>query len=244
VTDPLHQVLENYVLGIIVLGAILAIAALFVALHLRPLSKAEINALAGKRRDRRIADYYTFSPHQASPNPEFKKRMNAGGRFYKLDESMKEFPALAAALLKYKKHEWIIIAFERQTRVCGMWLNKGPNRATVSPTAAIEHLVGVACRDKCTSMFIFHNHPNSTPDQLSLRQPSKQDCESALAIGNLLNARGVNLVEFVCERGRPFEYFRSAASSFLPVQEFSFVLEQQNGYSRFKNLSLHWERIF
>ena len=240
----MHQVLENYALGIIILGVILAIAALFVALHLRPLSKAEINALAGKRRDRRIADYYTFSPHQASSNPEFKKRMNAAGRFYKLDESMKEFPALAAALLKYKKHEWIIIAFERQTRVYGMWLNKGPNCATVSPTAAIEHLVGVACRDECTSMLIFHNHPNPMPHHVSMRLPSKQDCESALAIGNLLNPRGVNLIEFVCERGRPFEYFRSPAPSFLPLREFSLVLEQLNGNSRFKNLSLHWERIF
>ena len=40
--------------------------------------------------------------------------MRADGRFYKIEERLFEFPALATGLLKYKKHEWIIIAFERR----------------------------------------------------------------------------------------------------------------------------------
>ncbi|MFA5287659.1 MAG: hypothetical protein WC394_05280, partial [Candidatus Omnitrophota bacterium] len=76
----------------------------FIAIHLRPLSYAEVNILANKRRNRTIRSYFLFDKREFNPNKEFKQRMKANGSFYNINENLFGFPSTAAALLKYKKH--------------------------------------------------------------------------------------------------------------------------------------------
>jgi len=47
--------------------------------------------------------------------------MNPNGTFYRINESLFGFPATVAALLKYKKHEWIIIASSFIMRSSFFW---------------------------------------------------------------------------------------------------------------------------
>ena len=170
--------------------------------------------------------------------------MKPTGRFYQISESLQEFPAIAAALLKYKKHEWIIVAFERNKEIFLIWLNKGSNRSSVSSGLSAKDMVEVAEATKASSVLTFHNHPNPYPNYLDCTKPSDQDIETAKVWSSVLNESGINLVSFICERGRHYEYFLSPADSFLPLQQFIDEINQVNGRSKLKNLSLHFERIF
>lgn len=93
-------------------------------------------------------------------------------------------------------------------------------------------------------MLFFHNHPNPDPGNYDCTKPSNQDVEVARARSEVLNARGVNYLAFVCERGRPYEYFLSPADGFMPVLDFARDIERQNGKTRLGNLSLHLRRLF
>jgi len=170
--------------------------------------------------------------------------MNPDGRFYQINESLFEFPSIAAALLKYKKHEWIIIAFEQNKKVDSVWLNKGFDRSEVSLYLPMEHVANIAKKDKQTSVLIFHNHPNVNPNYYDYSRPSDKDFESASDFAQVLNRNGINLLEFVCERGIYYKYYLSLTDSFLPLSEFIYAINKVNSLSRFKNLSLHFERIF
>jgi hypothetical protein len=161
-----------------------------------------------------------------------------------LIRSSREFPSLAAGLLKYKKHEWSIIAFERGKRVSLVWLNKGPSRESVSSHLSAEEIAVVAKEKDATSVLCFHNHPNPAPSYLDCTRRSEQDIETARVRSSVLNKRGTNLVSFVCERGRHHEYFRSPANTFLPLAEFIAAINKVNDQSKLGNLSLHIERLF
>jgi len=89
------------------------VIVIFLLLHLRPLNEGEVKALAIKRRHNVIFKYYNFDMDEYAANKNFKKRMNPNGKFYEIDHDLHSFPSIAAALLKYKKHEWIIISFEK-----------------------------------------------------------------------------------------------------------------------------------
>lgn len=216
----------------------------YVFTHLRPLTDDEIFKLAQKRRNKTIRNYFLFDNREYNVNKEFKKNMRADGRFYKIEERLFEFPALAAGLLKYKKHEWIIIAFEKEKRVELMWLNKGNDNKTVSWFLSANEIIEIATQHSFSSVLVFHNHPNSNPRYYSCAQPSELDVETAKRLGVLLNANDINLLEFVCEKGRHYEYFRSPSAEFFPISQFIKEIRDVNGISRLKNLSLHLENIF
>jgi hypothetical protein len=188
--------------------------------------------------------YFSFDAREFTVNKEFKKRMNPNGTFYGISESLFDFPAIAASLLKYKKHEWIIIAFEKDKKGELIWLNKGFNRSGVSPYLSVEDIAKICKQKNRLSVLIFHNHPNINPNYYDCSRPSNKDKKSADEFAQVLNRNGINLLEFVCERGRHYEYFLSPADTFLHLREFVEAIEKDNGQSKFKNLSLHFERIF
>ncbi|HJN39401.1 MAG TPA: hypothetical protein QGH28_04395 [Chloroflexota bacterium] len=98
-----------------------------------------------------------------------------------------------------------------------MWLNKGPHKFGVSsflPDAAIADRCRVGGYD---AVLLFHNHPNSRPQYLDMSQPSPRDIETADLLGSYLDQRDVALAEFVCERGVPYCYFRSAPDALYPL---------------------------
>lgn len=227
-----------------VIGVLALASLVFVAIHLRPLTEDEVRLLANKRRNKQSRMYFSFDNREFTVNKGFKRKMNPDGTFYQLNEGLYEFPSLAAALLKYKKHEWGIIAFERERRVSLAWLNKGPSRETVSSHLSAEDIAVVANEKGATSVLCFHNHPNPAPSYLDCTKCSEQDLETAKVRSSALNERGINLVSFVCERGRHYEYSRSLANNFLPLAEFMKAINKVNGQSKLGNLSLHIERIF
>lgn len=229
---------------LVLIGIFLFISLIFIVTHLRPLTKDEIKSLGNKRRNRQIRKYFSFDTREFTVNKEFKKRMNPNGAFYRMSESLFEFPAIAAALLKYKKHEWIIIAFEKDKKVESIWLNKGFDRSGVSPYLSVEDIAKICKQENQISILIFHNHPNINPNYYDCRRPSDKDIKSANEFAQVLNRNGINLLEFVCERGRHYKYFLSPADTFLPLREFVEAIDKANGQSKFKNLSLHFERIF
>jgi hypothetical protein len=216
----------------------------FIVSHFRPLNDEEISHLANKRRSKKINAYYQFSQSQVSVNSEFKKAMAAEGAYYNIHTALKEFPSVAAALLKYKKHEWIIIGFEKEQKIDYVWLNKGPNNAQVASHLSFAGMVNHARSGNHTTVIVLHNHPNPDPQKFYMLLASEQDKRSAKALENVLLSGSVNLLEFVCERGRFHQYHRAIAPSFIPVQSITTTIITKNNVSRGRNLQLHLERLF
>ena len=224
--------------------ALFGFPAVFVILHLRQLRPREVHRLAEKRRRKQVRAYFWFSSGKVNPNAGFKNAMAARGAFYPVEAGLSWFPSFAAALLKHKKHEWIIIAFERAKKVDLMWLNKGSDRTCVAPHLSMGAIVQRAQAKCCASVLVFHNHPNPDPSRFDMLCASAQDHHRAALLRDVALPAGVNLLEFVCERGRFLEYHRSVAPAFFPLEVFTDSAAAENGRSSLHNLRLHLERLF
>jgi DNA repair protein RadC len=198
----------------IILFSILGILLIFTITHILPLNANEINQLGTKRRTKEIKKYYSFDRVELTANKDFKSKMNATGKFYNIKENLNRFPASAAALLKYIKHEWIIIAFETQKNIFLLWCNKGFDRSSAGVRLSIQQVLEIASRKKITSILFFHNHPNPNPAYYNTSKPSERDLVTAKEWSLKLHNNDINLIEFVCERGRSYEYFRSISKNF------------------------------
>lgn len=228
----------------IIVGFASFLFIIFVVTHLRPLNEQEVHQLGVKRRREEIRTYFSFNTSEFSVNKEIKSRLNPDGKFYQIEESLSNFPSIAAALLKYKKHEWIIVAFEKYKKVCLAWLNKGFDRSSVSLHLSAEHISEIANNNNTTSVLIFHNHPNPDPNFLDCRRPSNQDIQSANAFSSVFNKNNMTLLEFICERGKYYEYYLAPADSFSPLKEIIAKIQEVNGSTKIRNLFLHIERLF
>jgi hypothetical protein len=160
---------------LILLGVVLAGGLIFVVSHLRPLTEAELQALSHSRRRKAVQAYYGFDSYERSVDLHFKKNMAANGSIYNISENLFEFPALAAGLLKYKKHEWIIVAFERNKRVDKLWLNKGLDGSQVHFGLSLPRIRELAVDGEYSSVLVFHNHPNPDPSHYSTAGASAKD---------------------------------------------------------------------
>lgn len=230
--------------SIMVWAALIAVLLLIFFYISRPLTNEEVAALASIRRIKGIRAYYSFDNREYTANPSFKKMMNPNGQMYVVNDPLWKFPAIAAALLKGKKHEWIIIGFEKNKRIHKMWTNKGYNNSSVDILFSPEQLVDIAKEDDYCSVLIFHNHPNSNPNRYDCSMASNQDMSTARKFAKTLNAKGINLLEFICERGQHYEYYLSSANSFMPIESYLKNIRENNGVSRFNNLELQIELIF
>ncbi|MCX5634319.1 MAG: hypothetical protein NTW55_00550 [Planctomycetota bacterium] len=99
------------------LAAVVAGILLFIVLHLRPLTDYQVRSLCTKRRKKNIEAYFHADNAEQSVNPDFKKSLNPRGVFYQVDLPLCSAASIVAGLLKYKKHEWIVVAFEKQKQV-------------------------------------------------------------------------------------------------------------------------------
>lgn len=226
------------------IGALLAVVMLFIILHLRPLAENEITALGTKRRKRNVEAYFNLENTERTVNPEFKKSLNPRGVFYRVELPLYSAASTIAALLKYKKHEWIVVAFVKGKQVGQLWVNKGHNNSSATIYLSVEEALETATRNGYSSVLMFHNHPNSNPGRYTCTQASKADLASASHWAARLNPAGVNLAEYVCERGRHYRYCLSPSDSFMPIGQFTDAISKTNGSSRLSNLRLHMERIF
>jgi hypothetical protein len=200
--------------------------------------------LGTKRRKRDIEGYFHIENTERSVNADFKKSLNPRGIFYRVDLPLYSTASTVAGLLKYKKHEWIVVAFEKGKQVGHLWVNKGHNNSSASIYLPLDEALDMAIRNGYTSVLMFHNHPNSNPGRYSCTQASKADMVSASHWASTLNPGGVNLAEYVCERGRHYRYFLAPSDSFMPLGQVMDIISKANGSSRLGNLRLHMERIF
>lgn len=216
----------------------------FILTHLRPLNEGEIVQLSKNRRYKKIKKYFSFIAGEYKVDKNFKKQMNPNGKFYQIREDLRFFPSVAAGLLKYKKHEWIIIAFEKDRIISKIWLNKGSNRASVPIFLSIQNLINVSKKDRYNSVMIFHNHPNSDPNYYNCNKPSSTDVKLAKEYGYELKKNGINLLEFVCERGKHYRYYTEYSDNFFHVSDFIKEVNTVKNQSKSRNFLMHFERIF
>lgn len=211
----------------------------FYITHQHPLNKDEIFALAKKYRDIEISEYFKFDKREMVINPEFKTQLKSKGKLYDFNEKLYHTPSIIASVLKGKKHEWIAIAFEKDKSVLYVWFNKGKdNRSAVSFLSG-ENIKEFALEKNITTILYFHNHPNSNPNLYDCSKPSQTDLNSAKELSTILNPNGINLIEFVCERGKYYKYYSSYSSAFMPISIFEKEIEQINGKTKRDNYRLH-----
>ena len=167
--------------------------------------------------------------------------MRSGGEFVECDFPLREMPSRVAALLKYKKHEWIVIAFIRTLHVRRLWWNKGPDRTQVRSLLKDDLLKGVIRSLGSDAIAVLHNHPNPDPSHYRTSAPSEVDLRSADLWREWLAKVDVAHLEFVCERGVPYLYYASFTDSVLPLAPIVDEIVAMNGGSIFRNYALRRE---
>lgn len=230
-------------MGLIIVAFIwLLLEFVFFITHRMPLSDIEIETLAYKRQRKLISKLYKFNKYSVVPNSEFKSKMNKNGELYYIDMELRYFPSYVSELLKYKKYEWIVvgIADNNTNRVKYIWINRGDDNKSVALNTSLEHITDIAKNNNCHLVLFFHNHPNSNPNKYNHLVPSKQDYISAKSFSGILNEKGIALLEYVCERGRFLEYYRSFPRQFM-LKEMMTTIQKNNGRSTLKNYLLHRE---
>lgn len=228
-------------IGLLIIGVFCGVIYFFH--QSRSLSDPEVSELTKVRRNRSIRAYYDFDTSEYNVDKRFKKNMAANGSFYNIDIRLRDFPATVAALLKYKKHEWAIVAFERNGVVDKMWLNKGPDGTEVCVNLSSYVLTDAITKGSYNTVLHFHNHPNDNPSYSSYTKPSNQDIKASDYYKNLTVPVGANLLEFVCERGLHYEYSRFVRDSFMPLGEYLDRAKDDTGKGGFANYSLRREII-
>lgn len=207
------------------------------------MTNEEILQLAKARRIQQINDYYSFPKVEYNADKDFKNKMKPSGKFYRVDESLNTFPAIAAALLKYKKHEWIILAFEKNKEVNLIWVNKGEDSSSANLLINFNDIVNMASNEKYNTIMMFHNHPNNNPNIYDYSIPSKMDLLIAEKFSELSSKNGLNLVKYICERGISYRYFLNTIDSFYNLDEIAGNIRSNNNVSKNTNYALHKERM-
>ena len=150
-------------------------------------------------------------------------------------------PSRVAALLKFKKHEWVVIAFVRSLHVRLLWWNKGPDGTQVWSFLPDDEVKRVLRRHDCDAVAVLHNHPSPDPSRYRVNLPSERDLHSAAHWRQRLAHDDVSLLEFVCERGVPYLYFASFADSVLSVAPIIKEIAAENDLGAFRNYGLRVE---
>lgn len=212
-------------------------------MHRNSLSHERIEKLSKKRRKKYIHKVFQFEANSInySPTNEFKSSIKPNGKMYVCDIPVKDFPFFAAQLLKGKKHEWVIIAFEKNLTIKQFWVNKGPNNEHVSYKIDITDIVNICKVNNYTSVIRLHNHPNSDPKHYDCLVASDQDYYSAKCNSNILIDKGINWLDFVCERGNWLLFYKAISIDYFPMDSDYEVIANQNGNSVFGNYLLNRE---
>lgn len=239
--DPLFGVVLS--LGVALAVVVLPVAVFAVDVYLRrhPLDDDEVRRLARKRRRSRALSMFGFSAVRQHVDPAEKKAMRSRGEFVECDLHYREMPSRVAALLKFKKHEWVVIAFVRSLQVRRLWWNKGPDGTQVSSFLPDDEVRRVLRRHDCDAVAVLHNHPNPDPSRYRMNLPSRRDLRWAAHWRQMLAQENVSLLKFVCERGVPYLYFASFADSALAVAPIVEEVASENGLSAFRNYRLRAE---
>lgn len=209
--------------------------------HRHPLTPEESLRLAEKRRRNKALFEYRYSTNRRLANPTEKKAMKSQGEFVSCAMDYYDAPARIAGLLKYKKHEWIVVAFITSKRALRLWWNKGPDRTQVWSFLRDHPFRSTIEALQPDTIAILHNHPNPDRSRYRANLPSEADLRSAGFYDELLDKLGVTLLEFICESGTPHLYYARFADGIVPIDEVLREIQEVNGTGVFKNYSLRKE---
>lgn len=228
-----------------IIGGIIALILLCYGIDVyrnrHSLNVDEIARLAQKRRRNRALYEYRFCSVQRPADPAEKKAMKSAGEFVSCDLDYNDAPSRIAGLLKYKKHEWIVIAFISAKRVIRLWWNKGSDRTQVRSLLrdhAFERTLRLLRPD---AVAILHNHPNFDPSRYRMSLPSDVDLNTASFCHQQLAPQGISLLEFICERGAPHLYYAGFSGTVVTIEPILKEIQSLNGTGIFKNYSLRKE---
>ena len=119
-----------------------------------------------------------------------------GNLFQSPYSSRRDFLDYMGQFFKYKKHEWIFVAFMRDGSVDRFWVNKGPDNEGVSPFIGISDVARI-CRERgYNRVLVGHNHPSGA------LAPSKQDRVFLEQFMDSLAQANVPVEHFVFVAGR------------------------------------------
>jgi hypothetical protein len=222
---------------LILVAAILATMLFFFS---RPLAEEQIPKLALKRRNKKILLYFSPSVFSYSPANDFKSGLKPNGKLYQVDLDMSQVPSFVASLLKYKKHEWSVIAFIKNLKAEYLWANKGPDRTQVQ-LVSINSVLRTANENGCDVIMVFHNHPAHDPQHYSYRKPSSPDLETAEKFAQILNAANISYLDHVCERGTAYRYCLNPSPTLYPLTTILGEVRTENSQGRMAHIKLHFE---
>ncbi len=199
------------------------------------LSELEIIELSKSQRFWDIEQSLNFSNYLFTIDKNFKANMSKSGQFYKCSQKLIDFPSFAAALLKRKKHEWIIYGFGKDNTVFTFYTNKGIDNTSVSPNITVETMIEFAQTNSAQIILEFHNHPNA------VLSPSAQDLISTKNTGAKFIANNLSFLSFVCGRGEFSQYGWWFHNNFHPLKKYITNNNKKNKQSRSENFRLRKE---
>jgi len=232
---------EKAMILFIILSLWLLIEILFYLTHKNPLNDLQIEKLSIKRRKRYIRKNYTFHIRSTIIDSKFKSKMNSNGKLYSVNLPLPNFPAYVSALLKGKKHEWVVLAIEGEGVVKYIWTNKGFDSSSVNFFCDISDIINLCKDNNCYTIMRFHNHPNSSPNTQTCFLASEQDKKSAHLLSATANSDSLNWLDFVCERGNYLKYFEKYSDTFIPKCALPESIKNENAISKYHNYKLHRE---
>jgi len=215
--------------------------ALDVFKNRHPLNPEEVLELARIKQWRHLLAVHAFSSIPVAADPSKKKAMKASGQFVRCDLGFSQLPSSIAGLLKYKKHEWVVLVFVKDLHAQYLWWNKGQDGKSVSPHLRGGYLDNALRFHKPDMVVRLHNHPNPDPSKYRVNQPSSQDLKSAEYFSRLLSQQGIAFMDFVCERGVPYLYYAFLSTRSAPIDGFIKDISKINDSGIFANAGLRRE---
>ncbi len=208
----------------------------------QPLSYEQVKRLAQKYAEEYINQRYVFEKEKQSIETDFRANLDPDGQWYKVHISMREFPAYVSALLKDKRHEWVVLGLERNGTIYEIWVNKGENNKSVSFKCEIDGAIWKCKAMKGTSIFRLHNHPNADPKHFTTLVASDQDLISAKSCSEIVCKEGLHWFDFVCAQGDFLEFYRAMAIGFeVPGKRTSDIIDKI-GISR--NMDYKMQKLY
>jgi len=206
-----------------------------------PLDPEEVIELARIKQWRHLLAVHAFSSVPVTTDASKKKAMKARGQFVRCDLCFSQLPSFIAGLLKYKKHEWVVLVFVKHLHAEYLWWNKGQDGNSVVPHLRGGYLENALRLHKPDMLVRLHNHPNPDPSKYRFNQPSSQDIKSAEYFSNLLSQQGIGFMDFVCERGVPYLFYAYLDSRSAPIEGFIEDIATINDSGIFANVGLRRE---
>lgn len=216
------------------------IECVFFVKHQEPLDENELLQLSKKRTREYIHKHYQFKKVVVTVNKRFKASLNPNGKWYETEIELSLFPSYVAALLKGKKHEWVVLAIEKDGVVLGFYANKGRDKRSVSFNCSLSEIMEKCKRQGCSTIMRFHNHPNGNPNYETHLLASKQDKLSAKSCAERV-IHSYNWLDFVCERGDFIKFFEQYSPAFFPESARIEQIRAENNISKWGNYILHRE---